>query len=152
KWRKAKREAESHGEGASFKVKEPTFMELEADEIWDSLGGWIFGAKELKEPGVEEDVEDLNVWKVMDLYLSLVPWELGSRWKHKFRTSNNVATYMAGKFIKSIEEFSQTELWGTRCKTTAEWEKSVGITAVSKRAWGCTGVGNTVVAVVISLI
>ncbi|KAF9308396.1 hypothetical protein BG003_011165, partial [Podila horticola] len=142
KWKKAKEEAESRGEGANFKVKEPTFMELEADEVWDSLGGWIFGAKELREPGVEEDVEDLNIWKVMDLYLNLVPRELGSRWKHIFRTSKNVATYMAGKFVKSIEEFGGTELWGARCKTTVEREKCVGITTVSKRAWGYTGVGE----------
>ncbi|KAF9317165.1 hypothetical protein BG003_001089, partial [Podila horticola] len=79
---------------------------------------------------------------VMDLYLGLVPRELGSRWKRKFRTNKNVATYMASKFVKSIEEFGRTELWGAWRKTTVEWEKSVGITAVSKRAQGRTGVGE----------
>ncbi|KFH70051.1 hypothetical protein MVEG_04854 [Podila verticillata NRRL 6337] len=49
---------------------------------------------------------------------------------------------MAGKFVKALEEFGQTELWGARCTTTVEWEKSVGITAMSKRARGRTGVGE----------
>ncbi|KAG0090892.1 hypothetical protein BGZ92_001932 [Podila epicladia] len=89
-----------------------------------------------------EDVEDLNVWKVMDLYLGLVPRELGLIWKHMFGTSKTIANHMAAKFVKALEEFGRTELWGARCKTTVEWEKSVGITAVSKRAWGRTGVGE----------
>ncbi|KAI9233875.1 MAG: hypothetical protein BYD32DRAFT_439710 [Podila humilis] len=66
-------------------------------------------------------------WKVMDLYLGLVPRELGSIWKHMFRTSETIATYMAGKFVKALEEFGRTEIWGARCKTTVEWEKSAPV-------------------------
>ncbi|KAG0331042.1 hypothetical protein BG005_005924, partial [Podila minutissima] len=112
------------------------------EDVWDSLGEWIFGVKELLDPEEMEDAEDLKVWKVMDLYLGLVPRELGSIWKHMFGTSKTIATYMAAKFVKAIEEFGRTELWGARCKTTVEWEKSVGITAVSKRARERTGVGG----------
>ncbi|KAF9375551.1 hypothetical protein CPC16_000666, partial [Podila verticillata] len=104
-------------------------MEREPRDVWDSMEGWIFGVKELENPEEKEDVEDLNVWKVMDLYLGLVPRELGSIWKHMFRTSETIATYMAGKFVKALEEFGRTEIWGARCKTTVEWEKSMGITA-----------------------
>ncbi|KFH70134.1 hypothetical protein MVEG_04936 [Podila verticillata NRRL 6337] len=57
-------------------------------------------------------------------------------------TSKTIATYMATKFVKALEEFGRTELWGARCKTTVEWEKSEGVTAVSKRARGRTGVGE----------
>ncbi|KAG0060708.1 hypothetical protein BGZ92_006656, partial [Podila epicladia] len=130
------------GQGASFKAKEPKFTKRKVEDVWDSLGEWIFGVKELLDPEEMEDVEDLNIWKVMDLYLGLVPRELGSTWKHMFGTSKNIATYMATKFVKALEEFGRTELWGARCKTTVEWEKSVGITAVRKHAWGRTEVGE----------
>ena len=141
-WKKAQRIAEERGEGASFKAKEPVFTRRKSDKVWDSLSGWIFGVKELADPEEMEDMEDLNVWKVMDLYIGLVPRKLGTIWKKTFGTNKTIATYMAGKFVKAIEEFGRTELWGARCKTTVEWEKSVGITAVSKRARGRTGVGE----------
>ncbi|KAF9367011.1 hypothetical protein CPC16_007142, partial [Podila verticillata] len=123
-WRMAEKEAEECGEATRLKAKEPTFMEREPEDVWDSMGGWIFGVRELENPEEKEDMEDLNVWKVMDLYLGLVPRELGSIWKHMFRTSKTIATYMAGKFVKALEEFGRTEIWGARCKTTVEWEKS----------------------------
>ncbi|KAF9579487.1 hypothetical protein BGW38_004235 [Lunasporangiospora selenospora] len=44
------------------------------------------------------------------------------------------AKYMAARFIESIEEFGRTQIWDPRCKATVEWERSRGITAVSKRA------------------
>ncbi|KAG0099712.1 hypothetical protein BGZ93_006373 [Podila epicladia] len=141
-WRIAEKEAEESGQGANFKAKEPKFTKKKVEDIWDSLGEWIFGVKELLDPEEMEDAEDLNVWKVMDLYLGLVPRELGLIWKHMFGTSKTIANHMAAKFVKALEEFGRTELWGARCKTTVEWEKSVGITAVSKRAWGRTGVGE----------
>ncbi|KAF9271820.1 hypothetical protein BGZ74_005619, partial [Mortierella antarctica] len=89
-----------------------------------------------------EEADDLDTWKAMDLYLSLVPKALIKKWKELFYTSCAIATYMAGKFVAALEEFGRTELWGARCMATVEWEKSVGITAVSKRARGRTGVGD----------
>ena len=41
---------------------------------------------------------------------------------------------MADNFIKHIEDYGRTGLWNPRCKKTVDWEKTVGITAVSKRA------------------
>jgi hypothetical protein len=116
----AKKEAEDSGQGASFKAKEPKFTERKTEEVWESLGGWIYGVKELLDPEEMEDLEDLNTWKVMDLYLGLVPRQLGETWKVMFGTSKTIATYMAGKFVKALEEFGRTELWGARCKTTVE--------------------------------
>ncbi|KAF9309448.1 hypothetical protein BG003_009766, partial [Podila horticola] len=142
RWKRAEKDAEDRGEVASFKEKKPRFTARKEEDIWGSLGGWIFGVKELLDPEEKEDMEDLNVWKVMDLYMGLVPRKLGSIWKPMFGTNKTIANYMASKFVKALEEFGRTELWGARCKTTVEWEKSVGITAVSKRAQGRTGVGG----------
>ncbi|KAF9378428.1 hypothetical protein CPC16_011293, partial [Podila verticillata] len=97
-WRMAEKEAGESGQGANFKAKEPKFMKRKAEDVWDSLSGWIYGVKELLDPEEMEDAEDLNVWKVMDLYLGLVPRELGSIWKHMFGTSKTIASYMATKF------------------------------------------------------
>ncbi|KAF9001854.1 hypothetical protein BGZ52_009739, partial [Haplosporangium bisporale] len=141
-WKKAEKDAEERGQVASFKEKQPKFTSRKEEDILESLSGWIFGVKEMLDPEEIEDLEDLDVWKVMDLYIGLVPRKLGEIWKHMFGTSKTIARYMAGKFVKALEEYGRTELWGARCKTTVEWEKSVGITAVSKRAQGRTGVGG----------
>ncbi|KAF9382696.1 hypothetical protein CPB97_007010, partial [Podila verticillata] len=141
-WKKAEKDAEERGQVASFKAKQPKFTSRKEEDILESLSGWIFGVKEMLDPEETEDLEDLDVWKVMDLYIGLVPRKLGEIWKHTFGTSKTIARYMAGKFVKALEEYGRTELWGARCKTTVEWEKSVGITAVSKRAQGRTGVGG----------
>lgn len=53
-------------------------MVRKADDIWDSLVGWKYGVKELEDPEEKDDVEGLNVWKVVDLYLGLALRELGS--------------------------------------------------------------------------
>ncbi|KAG0015497.1 hypothetical protein BGZ82_001374, partial [Podila clonocystis] len=97
-WRMAEKDAEESGQGASFKAKEPKFTKRKVEDVWDSLGELIFGVKELLDPEETENVEDLDVWKVMDLYLGLVPRELGSTWKHMFGTSKTIANYMAAKF------------------------------------------------------
>ncbi|KAG0073625.1 hypothetical protein BGZ93_004724, partial [Podila epicladia] len=86
------------GQGESFKAKEPKFTKKKAEDVWDSLSDWIFGVKELLDPEETEDVEGINVWKVMDPYLDLVPRELGSILKHLFGTSKTIATYMAANF------------------------------------------------------
>ncbi|KAG0065927.1 hypothetical protein BGZ92_005443, partial [Podila epicladia] len=52
-----------------------------------------------------ENMEDLNVWKFVDLYLGLVPRKLGEIWKLMFGTSKTIARYMASKFVKVLEEF-----------------------------------------------
>ncbi|KAF9309889.1 hypothetical protein BG003_009194, partial [Podila horticola] len=77
---------------------------------------------------------------VMDLYMGLVPRSLGSIWTLMFGTSKTIANYMGGKLVKALEEFGRTELWGVRCKTAVEREKSVGIIAVSNGTQGRTGV------------
>lgn len=59
-----------------------------------------------------------------------------------FRTRKPITNYMTGKFVKAFKEFSWTEFWGAQCKTIVEWKKSAGITTVSERVQGCTGVGG----------
>ncbi|KAF9294107.1 hypothetical protein BGZ74_011414 [Mortierella antarctica] len=56
-----------------------------------------------------------------------------------FRTSKTIVHDMVSKFVKALEEFSQTELLGAWCETTVEWEKSVGIAAMSKCTQGGSG-------------
>jgi hypothetical protein len=112
RWKRAEKDAEDRGMAVSFKAKKPKFTARKEEVIWGSLSGWIFGFKELLDPEETEDLEDLHVWKVMDLYISLVPRKLGSIWKPMFRTSKTIARYMAGKFVKALEEFGRTELWG----------------------------------------
>ncbi|KAF9581685.1 hypothetical protein BGW38_001212 [Lunasporangiospora selenospora] len=51
-----------------------------------------------------------------------------------YKTSITTAKYMAARFMEVIEDYGRTQIWDQRCKTTVEWEKSIGITAVSKRA------------------
>ena len=43
---------------------------------------------------------------------------------------------MATQFVTKIEEFGRTEIWNKRCEETVAWEKTVGITAKSKRPEG----------------
>ena len=60
--------------------------------------------------------------------------------KTLFGTTNEIATYMADKFVEEIEENGRVGIWNERCAITVEWEKYVGITTVSKRAQGSTHV------------
>jgi hypothetical protein len=57
-----------------------------------------------------------------------------------FGTTKEIATYMVDKFVTEIEEYGRVGIWNERCEITVEWEKSVGITTVSKRAQGSTRV------------
>ncbi|KAI7818938.1 hypothetical protein BC939DRAFT_506158 [Gamsiella multidivaricata] len=46
---------------------------------------------------------------------------------------------MVTKFVSRIEEFGRTKIWNKRCEDIVAWEKSVGITFMSKRAGGRNG-------------
>ena len=41
---------------------------------------------------------------------------------------------MADRFITLIESYGRQSIWNARCSNTVKWERSVGITTVSKRA------------------
>ncbi|KAF8966205.1 hypothetical protein BGZ46_000411, partial [Entomortierella lignicola] len=56
-----------------------------------------------------------------------------------FGTTTFIATYMATMFVTEMEEFGRTGIWNKRCEDTIAWEKSVGITTMSKRDRGHTG-------------
>ena len=47
---------------------------------------------------------------------------------------------MAGRFARALEDFGRYVIWNRRCEITVEWERSMGITTMSKRAKGRTGV------------
>ncbi|KAF9319389.1 hypothetical protein BG006_002993, partial [Podila minutissima] len=111
KWLEAKAVAESSGETSSFTAKKPTFQKQALSMIKESLRGWIFSAEELMDLEVVEDLEDLDTWKVMDLYMGLVLKKLGEIWVKTFRMSKTVRSYLAGKFVQSLEDFSHSEIW-----------------------------------------
>ena len=49
---------------------------------------------------------------------------------------------MVDKFVIEIEEHGRVGIWNERCEITVEWEKSVGIITVRKRAQSSTHVGR----------
>jgi hypothetical protein len=157
-WTKAKEIAERTGK--PFKAKEPTFTDREVDDIMWTLrdihgvekmaniydDNWLRFLEERDATpvdwGLSDDDLDLPItvpevqrhWTTMDIYHGLVPLFLTKTWRKLFRTSNNTAAYLAGRFVQRIEAFGREELWNKRCEDTIEWEKSVGITARKKRA------------------
>ncbi|KAF9896721.1 hypothetical protein BX616_006877 [Lobosporangium transversale] len=129
------------------RTKEPTFTAAEEDYIWGTLEMHIDGVREVRRHGDrngddEEEREHTPDWSVQDIYHGLTPKSIAQSWKVGFKTTTRIATYMAGRFVKAIEEFGRTEIWNKRCKVTVEWEKARGITAMSKRARGRNCVGE----------
>ena len=72
-------------------------------------------------------------WSVVDIYHGLAPATFAGKIKDLYRTSQGIANIMADRFISGIEDYGRAGIWNARCSKTIEWEKSVGITAVSKR-------------------
>ncbi|KAF9377104.1 hypothetical protein BGX21_003280, partial [Mortierella sp. AD011] len=139
KWQQEKTKAEKANK--EFVARCPTFTERDEREVWTSLE-WISGVGERHRRYMDtrSETEDaVEVWTVKDLYRGLVPVRLIDTWKQLFETTSFIATYMATVFVAEIEEFGRTGIWNKRCEETVAWEKSVGITTMSKRARGRTG-------------
>ncbi|KAG0321686.1 hypothetical protein BG000_003131 [Podila horticola] len=49
------------------------------------------------------------------------------------------AQYMVERFASSIEEYGRTEIWNNRCNVTIAWEKTISITARSKKTRSSSG-------------
>jgi ribonuclease HI len=143
KWKKAKDEAESSGK--QFNTACPTFVEAPTEDIWASLEG-IQGIEDRggRTGGATQDrpEEEPPKWTVKDVYRGLVPISLIDGWKRVFQTTPLIATMTATAFVSRLEEYGRTGLWNKRCEDTVAWEKSVGITAMSKRAKGRIDVGG----------
>ncbi|KAG0007856.1 hypothetical protein BGZ81_004553, partial [Podila clonocystis] len=61
------------------------------------LTGWMeFRSQGAIGPGRNGELEDVEGWKDMDLYLGLVPQKFGEIWKPIFGTSKTIACYMVG--------------------------------------------------------
>jgi hypothetical protein len=139
KWMKEKEKAAESGK--DFTARCPTFTEKEEKDVWASLG-WIDGAMERygNYMDTRDDMQGIpGAWTIKDLYRGLVPLRLIDTWKQLFNTTTFIATYMATMFVSEIEDFGRTDIWNKRCEDTIAWEKSVGITIMSKRAGGRTG-------------
>ncbi len=145
KWRKDKKNALDKGE--EFKREEPRFWVVSVEDFWAMLEKAFRGAKNIRAQNLleddlakeEEEGEDLGAlnwrkWTVVDAYHGLAPSRLTDKFKTLFGTSQAIASIMTDRFITLIEEYGRQGIWKPRCKKTVEWEKSVGITAVSKRA------------------
>ena len=79
---------------------------------------------------------------VQDIYHGLTPKTIAQSWKQMFGMTKSIASCVAGRFVKDIEEIGRTEIWNKRRQATVEWEKAHGITAMSKRARGRNCVGE----------
>ncbi|KAI7824322.1 hypothetical protein BC939DRAFT_502748 [Gamsiella multidivaricata] len=145
-WRQAVRKWEQEREEAERKDKPftatcPNFSATGTKAIWESMQ-WIQGTAERRgtyRVAEGEEPESEAVWEVKDLYRGLVPTGLIETWKQLFTTTKWIATIMVTKFVSRIEEFGRTKIWNKRCEDTVAWEKSVGITFMSKRAGGRNG-------------
>ncbi|KAF9303331.1 hypothetical protein BGZ74_003974 [Mortierella antarctica] len=90
----------------------------------------------------EEEVEEVRAWSIQDIYHGLVPQDLVKGWKQIFGASTWIAQYMVDRFVSAIEEYGRTEIWNNRCNATITWEKSIGITARSKKNRSNSGNNN----------
>ncbi|GJJ69097.1 hypothetical protein EMPS_01443 [Entomortierella parvispora] len=141
-WESEKKKAEE--EGKEFKKKEPTFSNETMDSFWTMLMDYFRGARNIKEQNLldddmeREEVVDLGSlgwrpWTVIDAYHGLAPLFLKDKFQTLFYTTQEIASIMADRFIKGIEDYGRTGIWNPRCKKTVDWEKSIGVTGVSKR-------------------
>jgi hypothetical protein len=140
RWREEEAKDREKGRDTSRR-NAPKFSSMEEDYIWNSLALEVSGVKEIQRNGGEdpeveedEDMEEIPVWSVQDIYHGLTPKSIGKTWKSVFETTQSIASYMAGRFVSAIEEAGRTEIWNKRCKVTVDWEKAHGISAMSKRA------------------
>jgi hypothetical protein len=62
----------------------------------------------------------------------VAPLFLKDRIKTLFYTTQEIASIMADRLIKGIEDYGRTGIWNPRCKKTVDWKKSIGVTGVSK--------------------
>src|SRR5690554_2732379 len=87
-----------------------------------------------------DKIEADENWTVQKLYQGLVPVTLTTVWARLFGTSKATARYIAGRFTRALEDFGCDVIWNRRYEITVEWERSLGITTMSKCAKGRTGV------------
>ena len=140
-----KQKAEEGGE--EFTKAEPTFVAEDKETFWTMLEDFFRGAKNIRQGNLmedgllaeEEEVVDLGALEyrkrtVVDAYHGLAPFNLVDEFKRVFVTTQAIAAIMADRFITLIENYGRQGIWNVRCSKTVEWEKSVGITTVSKRA------------------
>ena len=141
-WESDKKKAEE--EGKEFKKKEPTFSNETMDNFWTMLMDFFKGARNIRAQNLlDDDMEREEVadhgslawrqWTVIDAYHGVAPLSLKDKINTLFCTTQEIASIMADRFIKGIEDYGRTGIWNPRCKKTVDWEKSIGVTGVSKR-------------------
>ncbi|GJJ75513.1 hypothetical protein EMPS_07871 [Entomortierella parvispora] len=143
-WKRAKKSWESkkkkvEEEGKEFKKKEPTFSDETTDSFWTMLMDFFRGARNIKAQNLlDDDMEREEVadhgslawrqWTVIDAYHGLAPLFLKDKIKTLlFCTTQEIASIMADRFIKGIEDYGRTGIWNPCCKKTVDWEKSIGL-------------------------
>lgn len=137
-WRAAASTARE--QGRQFTQAEPKFSEANDNKLWTVLKGRVSDLQEIlriNDKVIENPLGTDNsqlTWTVKELYQGLVPKVFTSDWKTTFNTTTSIARYIAGKFVRTIEESGRTDIWNERCKATIEWERENGITTRSKRS------------------
>ncbi|KAF8963192.1 hypothetical protein BGZ46_001035 [Entomortierella lignicola] len=124
----------------AFKRSAPTFKAVEPMKLWEALEVMVDGVDHIRNDNLDGDSDSsmaLNVmadWTVQDLYHGLTPKVLASKLKRLYTTTRKIATYMAGRFVETIEGIGKSEIWKRRCEITIEWEREQGITTKDKRS------------------
>ena len=122
--------------GKKYTAAAPPFKPALDRIVWGEIEKVIEGTETVRSDRrharMPAEENEGKIWTATDLYRGIAPLGLSAAIKTAFETTKGIATHMADKFVEEIEEHGRVGIWKERCAITVEWEKSVGITTVSK--------------------
>jgi ribonuclease HI len=95
----------------------PQFTPAPEAAIWRVLQSKFQGVTAIRKAGrvdaepVEDGLGEDAIWSVQNLYHGLTPKDLVQDCKRTFKTSMSIARYVAGRFVKAIEDVGKAEIW-----------------------------------------